>query len=173
MPARRNKRGAAQKRYTDRQIADALRAGAGIVNKAAEVLRCKRDTIARRVSNSKTLQHVIRAAKEQAGDVAEDTFMMALEVENLLMKKALEDVRNGAVLVEVPKLPATQFANRTLNRHRGYTQSTELTGPNGEPLIPQNFVVSRPAPTAKTFGDWAGKHRPADEEQPDEEAQVH
>lgn len=153
------------RRYTDRQIAKALMEGGGILNRAADALGCKRETISKRIDASEALKKIIVEARDQVGDIAEDTLRKAIELENILFGNALEAAKNGGALIDVPKLSATLFANKTLNRSRGYGSYAELAAPGGGPLIPGAFVVERPAATTTSFDDWAEEFKPRDEEE--------
>jgi hypothetical protein len=158
MAGRRKAHG--NQKYTDRQVANALREGGGVISRAAEALQCKRDTISKRVAESETLQHVIRAARELTGDRCEDTFLKAVELESILMDRALEAVKNGATIPDIPKLPCTTLGMRTLNREKGYTVWQEVTGPGGKPLVPGSFVVERPESQSGSFEEWRDEFKP-------------
>jgi hypothetical protein len=156
----KRKPGSKRNRYTTREIAEALRAGGGVMTKAAEALGCNRETVEKRVKDNLELQQIIADQREQAGDLAEDTFMKALKLENILMTRALDAAEAGALLPDIPRLPATFFGSKTLNKGRGYNQQHEVTGPGGQPLVPGSFVVERPASTSKDFDEWRKEFQP-------------
>lgn len=158
----RRKPGSTGNRYTDAEIARALYESGGLILRAAQSLGCKRDTISSRVAKNPELQELQAAAREETGDIAEDTLRKAIELENTLMSDALIRVRNGQILVEIPKLSATFFVNKTLNRGRGYNTSTEVTGPGGRPLLPGGFVVLRPEEESASFEEWRAEFMPVE-----------
>jgi hypothetical protein len=155
-------RGSKQNRYSTDEIAEALRVGGGVMTKAAEALGCNRETIEKRVKDNEELQEIILKQREAAGDLAEDTFMKALRLENILLSRALEAAEAGALMPDVPRLPATFFGSKTLNKNRGYSQTHEVTGPGGRPLVPGSFVVERPEKTSDSFEEWSKEFKPTD-----------
>jgi hypothetical protein len=166
-------------KYTTRMIEKALTGNGGVMSRAAEALGCTWQTVRKRVDKSPRLQRAMWAARERAGDMAEHTLMMALEVENRLVEKALEAVERGSTTPDMPRLTSTIFLSKTINRSRGYSQVHEVTGPGGEPLVPGgSFVVMRTRPVVKDFDEWRTRHRPADGDDggggsDEEEAPVH
>jgi hypothetical protein len=148
-------------KYSTRSIEKALKEGGGILSKAAEVWGCSADTISKRVRKSERLQKAMWEARERAGDIAEETFMVALRVENELTHKALAQVERGSTTPDMPRLTATIFAQKTLNKARGYSQTHEVTGAGGEPLVPgAGFVFMRDKPVVKNFEEWRSRHLP-------------
>jgi hypothetical protein len=112
----------AKQRYTAEQVAEALKASAGIQAAAARRLGCGRDTVAaaRRLGcDRNTIGNYIKryATVRQALEEARDTTI------DLAESKLIEKVQAG-------EWPAIAFTLKTVGRHRGYVerQETEHSG---------------------------------------------
>jgi hypothetical protein len=103
----------ARRRFTRAQVVEALRNAAGIYSGAAQMLGCAPNTIANYVDRSPKLQKLVREIQEQHLDLAET--------------KLLTHLRDG-------NLKAVIFYLKTKGKVRGYSERTEVTGPNGRPL---------------------------------------
>jgi hypothetical protein len=103
----------AKQRYTAEQVAEALKASAGIQAAAARRLGCGRDTVAQYIERYVTVRQALEEARDTTIDLAES--------------KLIEKVQAG-------EWPAIAFTLKTVGRHRGYVERSEVTGQDGEPL---------------------------------------
>jgi hypothetical protein len=137
----------APKKWSNEQIADALRKSKGMPSVAARRLGCSLSTVLRAVENV----DFVRAAKEEAiaamADTLEETlFRMAVGVPagNKKIKIETTDDDGNPVIrwYEVPDyaipphVPALLFLSRMhpAMRARGYTERHEVTGAEGAPI---------------------------------------
>lgn len=108
-------------KYTAEQIIEAVRASSGILADAARMLGCHRATMHSYVNRYST----VRAAVEEEREVLID----------LCESKLVEAVKRG-------DMQAVYFTLKTIGKDRGYSERTELTGKDSEPI--QFNVVPRP-----------------------------
>jgi len=95
----------------DKQIAEAILAGKGIVSEAARILDCHRTSLYDHIKANPELQAVLDEAREVTLDVAE----------NHLMK-----------LIESDNYNAIRFYLATIGKKRGFVESTEVITKNTE-----------------------------------------
>lgn len=115
-----------------KDIEMALRKTHGNYQLSAQMLKCSREAIRKRVQKSKTLQAIAKEEREGVVDVAESALQRA--------------VLNGEGW-------AVQFTLRNLGRGRGYFEKSqqEITGKDGGPIesvviyIPDNNRDPQPA----------------------------
>ena len=100
-------------RYTLAQIGDALTITKGMVFLAARELGCAPNTIRDRLGKSETLQNLQQALRGATTDTAELKLYTA-------------------ILAGEPW--AIQFYLKTQAKDRGYTERTEISGPDGGPI---------------------------------------
>ncbi len=93
------------RRFTDREMADALRQSHGLVTPAAEYLGVSPQTIYTRLKKSKTVSAALEQARDAALDRAESKLFDA---------------------VEKGEQWAIQFVLKTLGKNRGYTERSEV-----------------------------------------------
>ena len=101
------------KRYTNDQIADAIKAGAGIIAVAARKLGCDRKTVSNYINRSIKLQQLTMDVVEENLDRAETRLM-----------QCIDDGQISAII----------FYLKTKGKHRGYTERTEITGNEGNAI---------------------------------------
>ncbi len=92
-------------RYSDRQIAEALKRARGMVYVAAQLLGCSHNTIIARLAKSEKLRAVKEAEHGKILDTAE--------------LKLIEAVQRG-------DLPAIKYILSTQAKARGYVEKTEV-----------------------------------------------
>ncbi len=97
-------------RYRVEQIAEALRASAGIYTGAASKLRCSPQTIKNYVQRHKVLQALAEEIRDATLDLAETQLVRALNDGNLT---------------------AVIFYLKTKGKERGFTERAEITGASG------------------------------------------
>jgi hypothetical protein len=102
-----------KRQYTAEQVIEALKASAGIQAAAARRLGCDRNTIANYIKRYATVRQALEEARDTTIDLAES--------------KLIEKVQAG-------EWPAIAFTLKTVGRHRGYVERSEVTGQDGEPL---------------------------------------
>jgi aspartate oxidase len=91
--------------FTTAQIIDALTKSRGMVYIAAKALQCSPRTISRRAETNKDVRTAIEASRGEVLDVAEVALMAAIQRQESW---------------------AIAFALRTIGRHRGYVERTEI-----------------------------------------------
>lgn len=104
----------ARRKLKIEQVAEALRNAGGIFTGAAQQLNCSPNTVANYVKDSPTLQSLLEELQEQHLDLAETK----------LIKMILDGDRTAVI-----------FYLKTKGKGRGYSERTEVTGPNGAPLL--------------------------------------
>ncbi len=97
-------------RYTDKKIADALKASKGMVYVAARQMGCSHNTILARLEKSEKL----RAVKEAESEIMLDDAEL----------KLVDAVMAG-------ELGAIKYLLSTKGKGRGYVERQEVTGKNG------------------------------------------
>lgn len=100
-------------KFTVEQVAQALRASAGINYAAAQILKCSRQTIANYLDRYPKLQQVKADAKEGALDIAESKLLIGIN--------------------EGDMRAVTYFLDRQ-GEERGYGRRTQISTPKGAPL---------------------------------------
>jgi hypothetical protein len=109
-------------RFTEDQVAEALKAAGGIFSNTARYLAdkyrrpCSRPAVHNYVKNSARLQRLMGEIDEARGDFAED----------LLWKH-----------IEAGSERSLHFYMATKLKHRGYARGVEVTGKNGGPIQTQ------------------------------------
>lgn len=111
-------------RYTNKQIEDALRKGAGLRTAAANILGCSPSTITNYLDRSEELNAVLAEIKNQHLDLAESKLLTAIKSGNMT---------------------AIIFFLKTIGRHRGYSERIEMSGPDGKPVQAAMGVIVLPA----------------------------
>ena len=99
--------------YTNNQIATALTTTRGMVYLAAKELACSPNTIKARLKKSESLRVLQVALRGETTDVAE--------------QKLYDAIKEGDPW-------AIQFYLKTQAKDRGYTERTEISGPDGGPI---------------------------------------
>jgi hypothetical protein len=107
-------------KFTADQVAEALRAAAGIYSGAAAILRCSPTTVRNYVERYRSLQRVKEEVEETTLDLAESKLV-----------KALQDGNLTAVI----------FYLKCKGKARGFTERTEVTGADGEPIAHVNMAA--------------------------------
>ena len=102
-----------KRQYTAEQVSQALRDSAGIQAAAARRLGCDRNTSGNYIKRYATVRQALEEARDTTIDLAES--------------KLIEKVQAG-------EWPAIAFTLKTVGRHRGYVERSEVTGQDGEPL---------------------------------------
>ena len=102
-----------QPRFTNDQVAEALRSAAGIRNAAASLLDCSPSTIKRYVDRCETLARIEKEVVEFNLDLAESGLLDAINDGNLT---------------------AIMFYLKTKGKHRGYSERYQVEGKDGGPL---------------------------------------
>ena len=102
-----------QQRFTDDQVAEALRSAAGVRSAAASLLKCSPSTVKRYVDRSETLARIEGEIVEQIIDLAESRLVDAINDGNLT---------------------AIMFYLRTKGKHRGYSERHQVEGKDGGPV---------------------------------------
>ena len=102
-----------QQRFTNDQVAEALRSAAGIRNAAATLLDCSPSTVKRYVDRSETLARIESEIVERNLDLAET--------------RLLDAINDG-------NLTAVMFYLKTKGKHRGYSERHQLEGKDGGPV---------------------------------------
>ena len=100
-------------RFTAEQIIDAIQRSKGMITVAAQMLRCKPQTVRNYMGRYPTIETVLREERERMTDIAE-----------LALYKAIQDGEAWAVSLYL----------KTQGKGRGYVERQELTGPNGAPI---------------------------------------
>ena len=108
---------------TTEQIANALTKKMGNVTEAAKALKVTRQALHYRISNDESLQAVLVEAREALLDITESA--------------ALKQIKQGNTAMII-------FTLKTLGKGRGYVERQELTGKDGEPLMPKGYVGISP-----------------------------
>ena len=103
----------AKKRFTQDEIAKALKAGGGLYTSAARKLGCSGQTISNYIKRSPKLQKFEREIVDENLDLAESQLLAA--------------IKEGHI-------SAIIFYLKTKGKHRGYTERHELTGQNNEAI---------------------------------------
>jgi hypothetical protein len=98
------------RKFAPEEVAEALRAAAGIYSAAASLLRCSPTTVKNYVARYKSLQKVKEEIEQTTLDLAETKLV-----------KALQDGNLTAVI----------FYLKCKGKARGFTERTEVTGPDG------------------------------------------
>jgi len=108
------------KRISHKRIAEALRKTHGNFMLTAQILKCSRVAVWKRVKESKELQEIVEEEREGVVDIAESALQRA--------------VLNGEAW-------AIQFTLRNLGRDRGYFEKAqhELTGKDNGPIQVRNI----------------------------------
>ena len=104
---------ARQPRFTDDQVAEALRSTGGIRSDAAALLKCSPSTIKRYIDRSEALATIASEVVEHVIDLAELKLVEAINAGNLT---------------------AIMFYLKTKGKHRGYTERHEVGGNDGGPV---------------------------------------
>ena len=104
---------ARQQRFSDDQVAEALRSAAGVRSAAASLLKCSPSTVKRYVDRSETLARIESEIVEQIIDLAESRLVDAINDGNLT---------------------AIMFYLRTKGKHRGYSERHQVEGKDGGPV---------------------------------------
>lgn len=102
-------------KFSNEHIATALEQAGGIYVKAAAILRCDRETIAKYVKRSPVLQKKLQEIVDSTIDMAEASL--------------LKNISKGNV-------PCTIFYLKTKGKHRGYTEKPEIDPGNN----PQQYL---------------------------------
>ena len=103
---------AGKPKFTNDQIAEALKAAGGIHTFAARMLSCSPNTITNRIKASKALQKIAKDVVDHNLDIAEAGLLK---------------------LIGEQHPPSIYFYLRTKGRERGYVERKELTAPEGGP----------------------------------------
>lgn len=111
----------------------ALRAHGGNMSKAAEALHISRSALYRRVQLYQHLSDVLDEVRESTVDLAENVLLTALKDGNLT---------------------AAIYITKTLGRSRGYSERTEISGPEGGPIVVKGYETVSP-------DDWTNANEPA------------
>lgn len=101
------------RRYTEQQIADALRAAGGMTTLAARQLGCDANTIRHHLAKSEALRAIVADSRDELIDIAETA-----------LKRATIAGEAWAVC----------FTLKTVGKHRGYVERQEVTGADGGSL---------------------------------------
>ena len=105
--------------YTNKQIAESLKACKGMVYLASKRLGCCHHTILKRVRAHPDLQAILDSERGQVVDIAEVKLM-----------EALKDNHGWAIA----------FTLRTLGKDRGYVERQETTGKDGGAIQTENVT---------------------------------
>ena len=103
---------ARQPRFTEDQVAEALRSAGGIRSDAAALLKCSPSTIKRYIDRSEALATIAREVVEEVVDLAES--------------KLVDAINDG-------NLTAIMFYLKTKGKDRGYSERHEVGGNDGGP----------------------------------------
>ena len=106
-------------RWTDDELIAGLKSAGGMVHLAARQLGCAPTVIYRRLKRSERLREVLEDQREEFLDIAEAS-----------LKRKVIDGEGWAVC----------FTLKTLGKSRGYVERKELTGANGERLVPREAL---------------------------------
>jgi hypothetical protein len=103
------------RRYTAKQVAEAVREARGFITVAAEALGCHRSTVQRYVNEYATVQDALEDAREKRHDFVENKLMAA--------------INDGNVTAMI-------FYLKTQCKDRGYVEryQQEVTGRDGGPI---------------------------------------
>ena len=107
-------------RWTDDELIAGLKSAGGMVHLAARQLGCAPSVIYRRLKQSARLREVLDDQREEFLDIAEAS----------LKRKVIEG--DGW---------AVCFTLKTLGKARGYVERREVTGADGERLIPRDTLT--------------------------------
>lgn len=102
------------RRFSDTEIAEALRKSHGLVTPAAESLGISVQTIYTRLKKSKSVAKAMEQARNATLDRAESKLFDAVEAGDQW---------------------AIQFVLKTLGKSRGYTERTEIAGTPEQPIV--------------------------------------
>ena len=102
-----------QQRFTNDQVADALRTTAGLRSAAASLLECSPSTVKRYIDRSETLTRIEAEIVERNLDLAESGLLDAINKGNLT---------------------AIMFYLKTKGKHRGYAERHQIEGKDGAPV---------------------------------------
>lgn len=102
-----------QQRFTNDQVADALRTTAGLRSAAAALLECSPSTVKRYIDRSEMLARIENEIVERNLDLAECGLLDAINAGNLT---------------------AIMFYLKTKGKHRGYAERHQIEGKNGAPV---------------------------------------
>lgn len=110
------------RKFSEKQVADALKANMGLVMRAARQLGCERNTIYRYIEEYPSCKE----AKENGHE-------MLLDDAEIGLHKSIREQEGWAIC----------FTLKTLGKERGFVekQITEVSGPNGEPLAPTAIQI--------------------------------
>jgi hypothetical protein len=102
-----------RKKYSDAQIAEALKKAGGVITDAAEIMGTERAWLSKRVSASEMLQEIRKECEEKMLDLAEGNMY------SLIRRK------DRTMII---------FYLKTKGKARGYIERSEFTGAGGGPV---------------------------------------
>jgi hypothetical protein len=112
-------------KVTDAQIKQAITDADGVLAEVARALGVDRKTIYNRIEKSEALQTAVEEARETLTDVAEYELGKAIRAGNMT-----------AIIFHLKGSPN--------GRKRGYSERTEITGPDGGPITVKGYVSVNP-----------------------------
>lgn len=115
-------------KFTAEQMADAIRASYGIRAVTARRLNCNIKTVSEYIKRYVVCQRAEQEGRDLMCDMAESVVVRHLN------DNALD---------------AAKYVLSTRGKHRGWGQSTEISGPNGGPVAITTIVVERPVESSE------------------------
>lgn len=103
----------ADRKYTAKEMVDAITKAKGFASAAADLLGCGRSTVYRYIEQYTSVAEALKDARERTKDVAE--------------LKLLQRINEGSDTAII-------FFLKTQAKDRGYIERQELSGPDGEPI---------------------------------------
>lgn len=108
---------------TIEEIGAVLKKKGGNIAETARALKVTRQAVHKRVSEDEGLKAIVTDAREALVDVAES--------------QALRQIKKGNTAMII-------FVLKTQGKDRGYIERSEITGKDGEPLVPKGYVGISP-----------------------------
>lgn len=112
-------------KVTDAQLKKAITDADGVLSVAARALGIDRKTVYNRIEKSPELQAAVDEAREGLGDVAENELGKAIRAGNMT-----------AIIFYLKASPT--------GRRRGYSERTEISGPDGGAIAVKGYVGFSP-----------------------------
>lgn len=109
---------AKKRRYTAKEVAEAIERTDGYVSKAADYLGCHVTTVYDYMNRYDTVKDAVKQVREKRHDFVENAIMRAIKADNVT---------------------AMIFYAKTQMKDRGYVERQEVTGADGKP-IPIQYV---------------------------------